>query len=580
MPKKVAETQIIQAQEGPQQQFLATSADIAIFGGSAGGGKTFGLLLEPLRHKENPDFGAVIFRKTYPQVTNEGGLWDESSKVYPLLKAQPNKTEMAWIFPSGMKVKFGHLADEATLTNWQGSQIAMIAFDELTHFSEKVFFWMLSRNRTDSGVQPYVRATCNPDADSWVATFIAWWIGEDGYAIPERSGVIRWFARANEILVWGDSAAEVLQQIEEMGLDPTGYLPKSVTFILSTLYDNKILMKNDPGYLANLLALPKVERERLLGDKQRGGNWKIREEAGKIFQMAWLSRRYTTEELPAIMLRLVQIVLSIDTAYKTGVTSDYTAMAVWGTDGIDYFLLYFWMKRVEYPQLKDQALLLYATWHPHAVLVEDASAGMSMIQELRQQTDLPIIAIKPVGSKVMRAETVSPTFEAYKVVLPPNDTPWLDPWVSQHVGFPTAANDDAVDTTVQFLQYVLRRGFISVIDTVDGSGAGGTGDALQDLLFAMAKKRQKVELYNVKMPVDVYVSTHNPAALDSFVQFYGAMLATDERGIYYQAANGMYLMRIFENAGFLQFAIENQGYGRITEITERFLPSHDQDDAA
>src|SRR5215467_12239907 len=77
-------------QEGPQSQFLATSADIAIYGGAAGGGKTFAELLEPLRHVGNKDFGAVIFRRTTPQITNEGALWDESIKLYPQLGAKPN----------------------------------------------------------------------------------------------------------------------------------------------------------------------------------------------------------------------------------------------------------------------------------------------------------------------------------------------------------------------------------------------------------------------------------------------------------------------------------------------------------
>jgi hypothetical protein len=68
-------------QEGPQTLFLSSAADIAIYGGAAGGGKTFAELLEPLRHVGNKDFGAVIFRRTTPQITNEGALWDESLKL-------------------------------------------------------------------------------------------------------------------------------------------------------------------------------------------------------------------------------------------------------------------------------------------------------------------------------------------------------------------------------------------------------------------------------------------------------------------------------------------------------------------
>ena len=71
---------VLAPQKGPQEMFLATSADICIYGGAAGGGKTFGLLLEPLRYMNNPDYNATIFRRDYTQVTSPGGLWDSSRK--------------------------------------------------------------------------------------------------------------------------------------------------------------------------------------------------------------------------------------------------------------------------------------------------------------------------------------------------------------------------------------------------------------------------------------------------------------------------------------------------------------------
>lgn len=176
-------------------------------------------------------------------------LVGSSGKIYSLVKgAYPLKTpKLHWTFKSGATVNFAHLGSDSDCQNWQGSQIAMIGFDELTHFSKHQFFYMLSRNRTDSGVAPYVRATCNPDADSWVADFIKWWITpETGYPIPERSGVIRYMVRLNDEIIWGDSKEELAAQ----GYDAQDV--KSVTFIASTLQDNQILMKMDPGYLANL----------------------------------------------------------------------------------------------------------------------------------------------------------------------------------------------------------------------------------------------------------------------------------------------------------------------------------------
>jgi len=195
----------IEPQPGPQEAFLRSRCDITIYGGAAGGGKTWALLIEPLRHVANPDFGAVIFRRTNPQIMAQGGLWDESAKVYPLLGAAPNKTLALWRFPSGSKVKFAHLQHTQNMYDWMGSQIPMIGWDQLEHFTEEEFFYLLSRNRSTCGIRPYVRATCNPDASSWLAAFIGWWIDQTtGYPIPERAGQLRWFVRRNDELIWAE----------------------------------------------------------------------------------------------------------------------------------------------------------------------------------------------------------------------------------------------------------------------------------------------------------------------------------------------------------------------------------------
>lgn len=268
----------IRPQPGPQEAFLASEADIAIYGGAAGGGKTFALLLEPLRHIENQDFGAVIFRRETTQVRNEGGLWDESEKLYgSFAGVSPLESRLEWEFRSGMRVKFAHLEHEKDKFSWQGAQIPFLGFDELTHFSESQFFYLFGRNRSTCGVAPYVRATCNPDSRSWVRRFISWWIDpKTGFAIPERSGKLRWFIRRDDKIVWADTREEL---VEKFGSDE---MPTSVTFIASNVYDNKILLAKDPNYLAKLRALPKVERMRLLD-----GNWNVEPSAGMFFKKAW-----------------------------------------------------------------------------------------------------------------------------------------------------------------------------------------------------------------------------------------------------------------------------------------------------
>lgn len=268
----------IRPQPGYQELTLGSPADIVIGGSGAGVGKTFALLLEPLRHINNPGFGGVIFRRTSPQIRNEGGLWDTSARLYPLVGAEPIQSSLEWRFKKGPKIKFSHIEYDKNVLDWQGSQIPFIGFDELCHFSEYMFFYLLSRNRSTCGVKPYVRATCNPDPDSWVAKLIEWWIDQNtGFPIKERNGVVRYFTKDGHNYIWGDSKAEVVEkawyllepQVSASGLNPEHYV-KSLTFISGSIYENKELLKIDPGYLSSLNALDAAERSMLLD-----GNWKI-----------------------------------------------------------------------------------------------------------------------------------------------------------------------------------------------------------------------------------------------------------------------------------------------------------------
>lgn len=289
----------IRPQPGPQEAFLASPADIVIYGGSAGGGKTYAILLEPLRHIQNKAFGAVIFRRESVQITNEGGLWDTAMSLYPAIGGRPRTLPPMFRFPSGAKVTFAHLNLELDVLGWQGAQVPLICFDELTHFTRRQFFYMLSRNRSTCGVRPYVRATCNPDADSWVAELIEWWIDQEtGTPIHERSGVIRWFVRLGDAIRWGDSPQELAAS---HGVAPED--AKSLTFIAASIYDNPALLSADPGYLANLKALSRVERERLLG-----GNWKIRPASGMYF------RRHEATLIDALPADVVKWVRAWDLA--------------------------------------------------------------------------------------------------------------------------------------------------------------------------------------------------------------------------------------------------------------------------
>lgn len=260
-------------QEGPQEAFLQTEADICLYGGSAGGGKSAGLLLEGTRHIDVPAFSFTIFRRAIPQITNQGALWDESYKFYPHLGGVARNHDHSWQFPSGARGRFAHLEYEDTIYDYDGAQIPLIGFDQLEQFTEKQFFYMLSRNRTTCGIRPYIRATANPPPrrDHWLRALVDWWIGPDGLPIKDRCGVIRYFVREDGKIRW----------VEKDYRDSEGIGPKSFTFIAAKLTDNPILMKLDPGYRANLASQGRTDRSRLLD-----GNWNAVNE-GNLFKRSW-----------------------------------------------------------------------------------------------------------------------------------------------------------------------------------------------------------------------------------------------------------------------------------------------------
>ena len=279
--QQAAETHQLPDPQPKQAEFLNCEADIAFYGGSAGSGKTFAslLMLAAPEYLAQPKYRAVVFRTSYPEIAAPGSIWDESQELYLDLGGKANHSKFTWAFPSGASIKMSYLARREDSYRWKGSQLDLILFEELTEFKrdgDAIFWYLISRARSRAGLTPKIRATTNPDADSWVRELIDWWIGDDGYPIPERSGVLRWFVRQGEEIVWADTR-------EELITDPDDD-PKSFTFIAGLIHDNQKLLESNPGYLANLKSQHPVEMERLLK-----GNWNIRFERGEVYRADWFN---------------------------------------------------------------------------------------------------------------------------------------------------------------------------------------------------------------------------------------------------------------------------------------------------
>lgn len=618
MPKNIIK---ITAQPGPQWDFLATEADICIYGGAAGSGKSYAILLSPLMYKGVKGFNCTIFRRTFKQVFSPGGLWDTAQEIYSKIpNAQMRKVSASWEFLGKKdeevisKVTFAHIENYNGVSDWQGSQLCEICceentpvlmsdgsykkvkdievgdrvmtmqgvrsitavgkpmikecviaelpngenqihstnhqilasdgwmsyddiinhtdelnavvrmpdgegsnrvwyehpyrrneamlsipgnydfcrikltpigektvinitvddcnhyitksglvnkncFDELTHFDEPTFFYMLSRNRSTCGVKPFVRATCNPDADSWVARFIEWWIDQDtGYPMPERSGKLRWFVRRGGQVVWADTKEELWEQFNLKTPEERAE-PLSATFIMASIYDNKELLKVNPQYLSSLKALPEVERERLLS-----GNWKIKPSAGLFFK-----RSQVGEFIQVIPKDVIQWVRCWDlaaTEKDENGDAAYTAGVLIGKRKNGRYIVADVINRQISASdvrtiIKHTAQLDRAKYQRVRIRLpqDPGQAGKEQAQSyIKWLSGFDVTTVPESGSKESRAEPMAAQWQAgnFDIVI----ADWNDSYIEQLENFPEGKYKDMVDASANgFAEIELKTAF-------------------------------------------------------------------------------------------------------------------------
>jgi len=229
---------IFKANEGPQEDFLAAGETDVLYGGAAGGGKSYAMLIDPLRFAHRPSHRALIIRRSMPELRE---LIDKSRELYP--KAFPGakykEVEKLWIFPSGAKMEFGFLERDADVYRYQGQAYSFIGFDEITHLpTEFAWNYLASRLRTtDPEIETYMRCTANPGGAG------AGWV-KKRYIDP---------APPNQSFRGEDGLTR--------------------KFIPARLQDNPYLAQ-DGRYEQMLNALPPTQRKQLLE-----GNWDVAEGA-------------------------------------------------------------------------------------------------------------------------------------------------------------------------------------------------------------------------------------------------------------------------------------------------------------
>lgn len=244
---------VFQPNPGPQTDFLAASEREVLYGGSAGGGKSYGLLADPMRYFDNKNFNGIILRRTNDELREL--IWKSQElypKIYPGAKWQEKKSQ--WTFPSGAKLWMTYLERDEDVLRYQGLAFSYIAFDELTQYATP-FAWNYMRSRlrtTDPTLPLFQRATTNP--------------GGRGHGWVKKMFVDP--APANKRFVATDidtGNPMVFPEGHERAGEPLFYR----RFIPASLRDNPYLMQ-DGQYEANLLALPEMQRRQLLE-----GDWDV-----------------------------------------------------------------------------------------------------------------------------------------------------------------------------------------------------------------------------------------------------------------------------------------------------------------
>lgn len=243
---------------------------------------TAGAILANAEPFLDSNYRAVFFRRTYGELKSAGGVLDEFTKLYgDTVTVTKSENPRITCKQSGAWIECRQIADEnrdKVRETFKGSQYDAAFFEELTGFQFYTFNYLASRVRGTGKWSGKVRATTNPSKHHWVRKLLDWYIGADGFAIPERSGIVRYVylnGDSVEDYVWGDSKFEVYQKCKKsidkklasLNNDKITYenLIKSFTFYLGNLAENKTLLENNPDYVGNVSGDE--------GDALLRGNW-------------------------------------------------------------------------------------------------------------------------------------------------------------------------------------------------------------------------------------------------------------------------------------------------------------------
>lgn len=377
-----------------QAEFLVLENKEALYGGAAGGGKSDALLMAALQYVGEPDYAAILFRRTYKDLKLPGALMDRAHQWLDGTDAKWSEANKQWTFPSGATLTFAYLQHENDKFNYQGSEYQFVGFDELSQFEESQYRYLFSRLRRLQGSKVPIRArvASNPG-------------GRGHEWVKQR------------FIVEGETKGRI--------------------FVPATLEDNPHLDADE--YEASLMELSEIERRQL-----RYGDWDVMPD-GNMFKREWFK---IVQDYPSDAKIIRYWDLAATDQSKTNVRSAFTAGVLMAMKDGQYFIID--MKRV---QLRPMAVekLIRQTAEIDSVRVpvwmeqEPGSSGVNTIDHYKRKvlSGFAFYGDRPTGSKEDRARPLSAAAEAGNVFLVRGE--WINDFLDEIVAFPDSNAKDQVD---------------------------------------------------------------------------------------------------------------------------------------
>lgn len=364
------------------------------FGGAAGGAKSEGLLMAGAQYLTEPNYDAVVFRRTYAELSKPGALLDRSHDWWYGTDAHWDGTKKQWRFPSGATFNFDYLDHENDKRKQKSAEYNFIAFDELSEFPESFYTFMFSRLRKGANcfIPSRIRSASNP--------------GGIGHEWVKRRFIT---ARA-----------------------------PGVFFLPSYLSDNPFLNYDD--YVDSLKNLDPVNYERLLH-----GDWDIAETGG-MFETAWFE---IIDVAPADIVTRVRFWDLAATEKKRDNDPDYTAGVLLGRDSRGLFYVLDVQRFRETPREVEKRIVNIASQDGKNTYIamekEPGASGVALADSYhRALAEYAFYSIPSTGSKVARATPISAQAQAGNVKIVSGGTN-VNEFLAELQLFPLGAHDDQVD---------------------------------------------------------------------------------------------------------------------------------------